>query len=435
MTTITDTNTSTHTIYAYLLDTLRTRVERANKRAARLKIDGYTLTVTPTDPEPVYDEDRIARWHRDEDGNSDYPIDSDGRKMEPEYYRERVTATIGGVTPKLPGEWEFIGLVELDSQIGPMPKLLTDEARALDINLDAYRDSDDWNTCDHCHTTRDRAKVYLLRSSITGAIVRVGSSCVAAFLGLTVRIPEPAIGGILEGIDELEEMPWYGGPDDYAFRIDHVLAVTHGMIAKYGWLSSTNARYTPGATSTGERVSLLMKGKGLPAELERHEMIDSVPVKLLADMVTYARDLRDHDDSEYARTISAIVRGTHEGHCLVSGRNVKMLASVVSGYQRAKAREAELAAAADSDYVGEVKKRGLFAGLRVLFSRTFDGYYGERQLVKFVDSEGNILVWWNTGSADPKVGETYDVTATVKGHEEYEGVRQTTLTRCKLVAS
>ena len=426
--------TSTYTIYAYLLDTLTTRIDRANRRAKRLGLDGYTLTTTPTDPEPVYDEDSIAHWHRDKNGNSDYPLDTNGRKMEPEYYRERITATISGVTPKLPGEWQFIGLVKLDSQIGPMPKIITDEARALNLNLDDYRDVDTWNFCDHCRTNRDRAKIYLLRSTTTGAITRVGSSCISAFLGITFRIPEPAIGGILEDVDELEEMTWFGGPDDYAFRIDHVIAVAHSMVAKYGWMSSANARYTRGATSTGERVSLLMTAKGLHAEIERREMIDAVPTDLLADMITYARDLRDVDDSEYARSISAIVRGTHEGHCLVSGRNVKMLASVVSGFQRARAREAEASVTINSDYVGTIRKRQTFPGLKVIFSRNFDSYYGEKQLVKFVDGAGNVLVWWNSGSANPQVGETYDVIGTPKSHETYGDTKQTVLTRCKLVA-
>lgn len=425
--------TSTHTIYKYLSDTLTARIDRANRRAQRIGQPGYTLTLVPADPEPVYDEESIARWHRDANGQPDYPLDSDNRPMIPTDYRERVTATIDGIVPQLPGQWEFIGIVEEDSLIGPMPKLIGDDAQRLNLNLDAYRDIDTWNDCDHCHARRDRAKVYLLRSAETGAITRVGSTCLAAFLGITFRLPEDGF-NILKEAEELEETTWSGGADDTSYRIDHVLAIAHAMVATYGWLSSANARYTPGATSTGERVSLLMKAKGLPAALERDEMINSVSADTITDMVAFARDLRDNDDSEYARTISAIVRGNHNNHHLVSGRNVKILASVVSGYQRAKSRDAEAAAAVDSDYVGEIKKRQTFTGLKVIFSRVFAGYYGERQLIKFVDLAGNILVWWNTGSANPKVDETYDVTATPKSHEEYEGVKQTTLTRCKLVA-
>lgn len=426
--------TSTHTIYAYLRDTLEARIARANRRAQRIGQPGYTLTITPADPEPVYDEDRITRWHRDDNGQPDYPLDSNGREMQPTDYRQRVTATIDGAVPVIPGQWEFIGLVEEDSIIGPMPKLIGDDARRLkSLNLDTYRDVDTWNDCDHCHARRDRAKVYLLRSTETGAITRVGSTCLSAFLGITFRLPEDRM-NVLKDAEELEEMTWFGSADDTSYRIDHVLAVAHAMVATYGWLSSENARYTPGATSTGERVSLLMKAKGLPAALERNEMIESVPADTIAEMIAYARDLRDNDDSEYARTISAIVRGNHDKHQLVSGRNIKILASVVSGYQRAKSRAAEAAAAADSQHVGTIRKRETFTGMKVIFSRVFDGYYGERQLVKFVDPDGNILVWWNTGSANPQVDQTYDVTATPKSHDEYQGVKQTTLTRCKLVA-
>lgn len=423
---------STHTIYKYLSDTLTTRIERANRRAQRIGQPGYTLTLTPADPEPVYDEDSIAHWHRDANGQPDYPLDRDGRPMSPTDYRERVTATIDGIVPKLPGQWEFIGQIEEDAIIGPMPKLIGDDAQRLNLNLDPYRDLGTWNDCDHCHTRRDRAKVYLLRSTETGDITRVGSTCLAAFLGITFRLPEDGF-NVLKEAEELEEMTWFGGPDDTSYRIDHVLAIAHAMVATYGWLSSANARYTPGAASTGERVLSLLKERGRSAAQKRDEMIFSVPADTIADTIAFARDMRDHDDSEYARTISAIVRGNSDNHHLVSGRNVKILASVVSGYQRAKSRAAEAAAAVDSEYVGTVGKRQTFAGLKVIFSRVFDSYYGERQLIKFVDAAGNILVWWNTGSANPKIDEMYDVTGTPKTHDEYEGVKQTTLTRCKLV--
>lgn len=424
--------TRTVTIYAYLQETLETRIDRANRRAARIGQPGYTLDVVPADPEPIYDEDRIARWHRDENGDSDYPLDSDGRPMSPTDYRQRVTCAINGIVPVIPGGWQFVGLVDEDPLIGPMPKMISDEGRKLNVNLDEYRDSDTWNECDHCHTSRDRAKVYLLHSTEIGQIVRVGRTCLASFLGLDVAIPEPAF-GVLKEAEDLEEVTWAGGSDDTSYRIDHVLAISHAMITTYGWLSSANARYTPGATSTGERVSLLMKAKGQAAAEERDEMIDSVPADTLAEMIAFAHDMRDHDDSEYARTISAIVRGNHENHQLVSGRNIKILASIVSGYQRAKSREASAATGADSGYVGTIKKRETFAGLKVIFSRVFEGYYGERQMVKFADAAGNILVWWNTGSSNPQVDQTYNVTGTVKNHEEYEGVKQTLLTRCKLV--
>lgn len=427
----TDATTSTHTIYSYLLPTLEERINRANRRAARIGALSYTLVSEETEPEAIYDDDLTHRWHRDINGQPDYPMDRSGRRVEPYDFRQRHIVTISGIVPQLPGAWEFIGMVTEDPIAGPMPKLLGDEAQRLNVNLDEYRDPETWNTCDHCHTNRDRAKVFLLRDQETGQITRVGSTCMSTFLGITFQVPDGAFSLIRE-IEDMDDLGWSGDPLDVSHRIDHVLAIAWATMSEYGWMSSNTASYIPGAVSTGQRVSLLMKAKGWDAAEERYQMIDSVPATLVNQLVAYARNLGDTDNSEYARTVSAIVRGQHENNQLVSGANVKILASVVSGFQRAQDRKAQNEAIANSEYVGEIKKRQTFTGLRVLSTRTFEGEYGSRQLVKFVSPEGNLLVWWNTGSANPSVDATYDVTGTPKAHEEYQGVKQTILTRCKL---
>lgn len=48
---------------------------------------------------------------------------------------------------------------------------------------------------------------------------------------------------------------------------------------------------------------------------------------------------------------------------------------------------------------------------------------------------GSVNVWWNSSSTHLSTGEVYDVTATVKGHDIYQGTAQTTVLRCKLVAA
>lgn len=420
------TNATTYTIYDYLIPTLEERINRANGRARRIGQPGYTLTTTPAEPEPVWDEDLISRWHRDENGESDYPLDRNGNPLEPFDYRARTIVTIHGLVPQLPGGWKLIGLVDEDPIVGPMPKLITDEARSLNLNLDPYRDLDTWNDCDHCKRNRDRGRVFLVRAE-DGTIARVGSTCLAAFLGVTIQIPGDMF-RVMKDAEDMEEAAWGGSTFDVSYRIDHILAIAHATVAEFGWVSSDAARYTPGMHSTGERVSLLLKEKGRAAAEERWEMINSVPADLVADMVAYARDLRDSDDSEYARTVSQVVRAGS----LASGRNIRIIASVVSGYQRAQARRALDSVVINSEHIGEVGKRQTFTDLKVIFTKMIENPYGMTQLVKFVDPDGNVLIWWNSGRTNPEIGKTYTVTGTVKAYDERDGVKQTVITRCKL---
>lgn len=423
------TTTSTHVLYTHLVSIVEKNIEKANRRAKRLGLTPYTISVVEADPEPVYDETQIKDWAR-KDGVRLYPLDANGRAIQPDYYRSRSTVTVGGVTPRLPGGWEFIGVVTEDEIIGPMPKLVTDAARKLDLNLNRFRDIDTWNECEHCGKRRNRRKMFLLRST-GGEVVRIGSTCIHAFLGLTVQIPMDRFGSILEGIDDMEgEINWSAYTGGNCYKITDVIALSYAIVKKFGWLNMENARLDR-KPSTGERVESLLTTRHPAGREERDEMIDSVPADIVRSVIEYARTIELN--SEYARTLHSIMFGSERDHQFVSSANLRILASVIAGYQREQARKAEVEKVVDSSHVGTVGKREMFR-VEVTFSRVFDGIYGERQLVKMVDPDGNQLVWWNTGQSDPKVGGTYDLMGTVKDHGEYNGVKQTTLTRCKLVA-
>ena len=58
--------------------------------------------------------------------------------------------------------------------------------------------------------------------------------------------------------------------------------------------------------------------------------------------------------------------------------------------------------------------------------------FGYSQLVKFEDANGNILQWWTTVEIKAEVGDQVLLTGTVKAHNEYKGIKSTTVTRCRL---
>jgi hypothetical protein len=58
------------------------------------------------------------------------------------------------------------------------------------------------------------------------------------------------------------------------------------------------------------------------------------------------------------------------------------------------------------------------------------GQFGDKVLHTFEDGQGNAAVWFSSGRA-LKIGKTYEIKATVKEHGEYNGIKQTVLSRCK----
>ena len=84
-----------------------------------------------------------------------------------------------------------------------------------------------------------------------------------------------------------------------------------------------------------------------------------------------------------------------------------------------------------SVHVGEIKERIEFEA-QVEFTKEFDGYYGTSTMIKFRDLRGNVLTWFKSDFSNLQRGDRVAVKGTVKKHDEYQGTKQTILTRCKV---
>lgn len=62
----------------------------------------------------------------------------------------------------------------------------------------------------------------------------------------------------------------------------------------------------------------------------------------------------------------------------------------------------------------------------------FEGKYGYTYIYTFEDANENIFVWFTTKYLGLETGAEVELTGTIKEHKEYEEVKQTVLTRCKI---
>lgn len=82
-----------------------------------------------------------------------------------------------------------------------------------------------------------------------------------------------------------------------------------------------------------------------------------------------------------------------------------------------------------SEYVGN-KGDKLQLTVEVKKINSYNSQFGFGTIYTF-ESEGNIFVWMTTANFNAEVGEVFDLVGTVKGFNDYHGVKQTMLTRCK----
>lgn len=125
-------------------------------------------------------------------------------------------------------------------------------------------------------------------------------------------------------------------------------------------------------------------------------------------------------------------------------KNSGLAAYIVAGYLKEQERLTRLKAFAGRDmttsaHFGAVGEKLMIKAV-VIGVRQIDGLYGTTTMIKLLTEEGNVAVWFasNAPEALEKAMEaeepaTFTIIAGVKGHDAYNGIQQTQLTRCKLV--
>ena len=145
-------------------------------------------------------------------------------------------------------------------------------------------------------------------------------------------------------------------------------------------------------------------------------------------------------DEEFFKDIYGRYYGMGDARRLRVGEE-KASEKIKEANEALKAREN---ASNPSKHYGEVGKR--VKGLKLTYKgcKVWDNpydYYGCTYLHKFMDESENVFIWKTSNCLEHIVddeykqieeGETVELTATIKEHSEYNGIKQTVLTRCKV---
>ena len=108
---------------------------------------------------------------------------------------------------------------------------------------------------------------------------------------------------------------------------------------------------------------------------------------------------------------------------------------------RREAEEAaERARKAISQHAGQIGDKIEFKGMYVRTGsweqKSFRGFGTDTMYAHtFKDVNGNVFVWKTQNGINLEYGQNVDVRGTVKKHSEYDGEKQTELTRCKITVA
>lgn len=405
------TNATEPTVYlipAANLESLRAKVEKIARRAARLGADLSDATpITLVVGERVLEE------------VTEHVEDDCGIAREVKRLREFYRCTVTGAAPRLAG-WTFVATLQHE-QAGTILRTVP----GTTADLSAYRDAAP--ACDHCRANRRRGDTFVVRHE-DGTLKQVGRQCVADFLG--GRSPDAAARYaelLIELHGAMDEFLG-GGRGEYISTAADYLALVACAIRTEGWVSRTLAQDTGKPATSGRAWSSRFPHPGMRrADILVPEQQDRDLAAAALAWAATALDRPGLSDFEHNLRV-ALAEGT------VRLRTCGIVAALIQTYLRALGQERQRAARAAEVNVAAPTGRVEFEGQVVKFAAKNSDFGGYAITVKVETPEGVWLAWgtaprgvlWETlpggaqrpRAADAIVGARVRIKATLKPGRE-----------------
>lgn len=267
--------------------------------------------------------------------------------------------------------------------------------------------------CDHCNTNRFRAVTYIVEKD--GERKQVGNSCLKDYTGISPMAAAlwaevSAIDLTENGLDNWE----CRGSKDLMHPTEHIIALACDMVKKFGYRKSDAVGSTKQMVIDNIKTEPSAEGKAKAAKI-----------------VEWLAGINEHtcwNDLEW--NCSVLVKSGYAKNNHV-GRLAYMPIAYDKMIERQAEKEAEAKAEAESQYVGVVGDRLTVNTKSAEFLTSWETMYGATYLYKFTDTDGNVFIWKASSPQDiTKNGLV--IKGTVKEHSEFNGTKQTVLTRCKV---
>lgn len=325
--------------------------------------------------------------------------------------------------------WVFVGTIEHTAQ-GNILRSISDELKIPE----RYRNAEPY--CEHCHTKRARKDTYVVFNEETGEFKQVGKSCLKEFTkGLSVEMAA----FILQWVKEVEEYCNLGSGCSITpyYKVAEVSKYFVETMRKFGWASSAAAENSTKNIAMDfygvDHKTITTKGivKAINA---KRDMVNFDPSNVTDEYINAALDWAKtwdgHEYNDYRENLKVIA---NMDGC--EWKHLGYLASLFMAYDKEMEREIKKMerqnSRAQSTHVGQVGSK-VSEGIKEWKCLTaWDTQWGTTFLYEFTTEDGNILIWKTSKWLDDEK-EFKTISGTVKAHNEFRGVKQTELTRCKL---
>ncbi len=408
----------TYEVHESQVEWLKGKLEKLNRRAAKLNVPGVTLTWTGEKIVPVLDRD-------------DLPTGEVNRYL---------IAQVEGTTPKLAG-WTFVATLQHADEAGTVIRSVPGYAGQIPLE---YRTASRFS-CDHCKSVRTRKDTYLVQNE-AGEFKQVGGNCLAGFLGGGLD-PHQAAAWANWAFSVNEALTSGGGSSLNDARLDLGVWLAHvaAVIRVTGrWISKAAARKYSEASggvahlaSTSETASATLYARTAEERAATAEFRPQAEDFTFGEAalewtkeVFHSKDAASRSDFEHNLVVATASEALQTRSTGIAAAAVGLYKKHLDGEVARKAREE---AGKASLHFGEIGARLVFHAKALAAPKALEGNFGTTYLYKLITTEGNLVTWFASNELEEL--EFKDNAAfvaligTVKKHDEFRGEKQTVVSR------
>lgn len=416
------------TISAYNYNEFTGEIDRLNKRAKRLGLEPVVVTKIDTE----------IREQPKRDANGNVALDPFTGKpvmVAVEYH----TVIVTGQRPVVAG-WQFIATLEAAADEEVTGMIISAVPGAPELPRE-FRTTDT-KRCDHCRKAIFRRKAYVIQEVATERFAQVGGTCLTDFVpGVSVEqmaAMAEIMGRAAAAGSEAEDEDWgrMGGPE-FLINLADYMAWVAGAIRVHGWKSRSEARNSYGIATADVALENMEEKR----DNKRTYHVEAVDTELATNAISWIRGTYGEKDSselsDYEWNVALAFRGNwiSEKQMGIAASGINLYARKLQSIAEAAARDAQYVDAQDAHY-GQPGEKFKALKVKLIDLRLTHSDWGSVTIYKMITEDGFVLTWFCSGDAGqaPEVGQWGTLRGSVKAHGEYNGRKQTVLTRCKFTA-
>lgn len=392
---------NTYRIIASRYNQFESKIKRFQKRAIKLGLDEIQIKKTG---------EEIIKVNT---STGKYPV-------------KVINITITGINPVIAG-WKFIGRLEHNRNDKVIIFHSTKDTQIPCKFVNAKP------ICEHCHKDWIFRKDTFIIQNESGEYKQVGRTCLNDFIeNENAYDVAKLFEQVIEYIDDFGEMDdeemFSGGKYIEHVYIKECLEKAIVLINKYGFTSKSNASFDKESTA-----DLVISWLFHPLDFKDLSCkIDVNVIKEVEDAIDWTKNInisyKDNTFNEYLYNIKTLVNSSD----IVNIKNIGYIASIISTYRKDIAKKFEAEQNRNSsNYLGNVGDKISVENVALIFVKPFETQYGTTYLYKFIKDEFTF-VWFSSNDKNISIGEIFNLSGTVKKHDEYNGEKQTIVTRCKI---